>query len=350
MTRLTPVPLLLAAGLAAGEHSRLWGAGGEAWRPDGRLPEFGFAGYRCGGQPLPEPPVVADVRDFGAIGDGIADDTGAFNAAIARAPAGAIRVPSGRYRITGFVTIDRPGVVLRGDGPTASVLVFDRPLTDVKPDWGATTTSKRTSNYSWSGGYLVIRGEMRPGPEVAIAAEAPRGGDLLAVAATAGLAAGAWVEVRCEDDAERSLTAWLYGGDPGPTAALKPARTAQPARIAAVGAGTVRLDRPLRVPTRAVWRPRLVPIDPSVTESGIERLGFAFPAAPWHGEFTELGFNAIALADCAHCWVRDVRIHNAEGGIFASGIHGTIDGVVFTADKPIRACKQITLTSSFASV
>lgn len=58
-------------------------------------------------QPAESPPPAArfagevSVADFGAKGDGIADDTAAFQKAIAAAPqASAIRVPPGRYRLT----------------------------------------------------------------------------------------------------------------------------------------------------------------------------------------------------------------------------------------------------------
>ena len=43
------------------------------------------------------------VKDFGAIGDGVTDDTAAFTAAIAASPTG-VSVPAGSYKITGTVT------------------------------------------------------------------------------------------------------------------------------------------------------------------------------------------------------------------------------------------------------
>lgn len=315
----------------------LWGAKGESWKPDGRLPDFSFAGYQCGEKPIPELPVTGNVRDFGARGDGVTDDTAAFNAAIAGTVSGAILIPAGRYLITGFVTIAKPDLVLRGESRETAVLVFDRPLDAVKPNWGATTTGMRTSNYSWAGGYFVIRGDLRPGPAVAITAEAGRGDCAVTVASAAGLKAGDWVDIQVWDDAARSLTAYLYDGDPGPITCLKPTRTRQPARIAAVDAasGRVRLDRPLRFGTPAAWKPELLTLNPSVTGSGIERVRFEFPAAPWHGEFTELGYNAAELTGVAHCWVRDVHIHNGESGIYVNGMHCTLDGIVLTAAKPV---------------
>jgi hypothetical protein len=43
------------------------------------------------------------VKDFGAIGDGVIDDTAAFTAAIAASPTG-VAIPAGSYKITGTVT------------------------------------------------------------------------------------------------------------------------------------------------------------------------------------------------------------------------------------------------------
>jgi hypothetical protein len=46
------------------------------------------------------------VKDFGAVGDGVADDTAAFTAAIAAAGTRNVYVPGGSYKITGTVTGD----------------------------------------------------------------------------------------------------------------------------------------------------------------------------------------------------------------------------------------------------
>lgn len=49
---------------------------------------------------------VVSVKDFGAVGDGVADDTAAFTAAIAAAGTRNVYVPGGSYKITGTVTGD----------------------------------------------------------------------------------------------------------------------------------------------------------------------------------------------------------------------------------------------------
>jgi hypothetical protein len=80
--------------------SELWGEKGERWDPLGRLPDFSYAGYHMGEKPIPDIPVRGNVKDFGAKGDGEADDTQAFKHAIAATESGAIYVPPGRYPIT----------------------------------------------------------------------------------------------------------------------------------------------------------------------------------------------------------------------------------------------------------
>jgi polygalacturonase len=47
---------------------------------------------------------IPSVRDFGAIGDGLTDDTAAFNAAWAATDPQAVYVPAASYAITGTVT------------------------------------------------------------------------------------------------------------------------------------------------------------------------------------------------------------------------------------------------------
>ena len=107
-----------AVAVAGGQVSQLWGRAGELWSPRSRLPDFSYAGYHCGEAPLPVLPPGVSVKTFGAKGDGVADDTQAFLDAIAQAPAGAIEIPAGRYKITQILEITRPGIVLDYCAPT----------------------------------------------------------------------------------------------------------------------------------------------------------------------------------------------------------------------------------------
>lgn len=60
---------------------------------------------------------VVSVKDFGAVGDGVADDTAAFTAAIAAAPGSGVRIyaPAGTYLISSKLTLSKE-ILLFGDG------------------------------------------------------------------------------------------------------------------------------------------------------------------------------------------------------------------------------------------
>lgn len=315
---------------AAGETSALWGRNGEAWDPVGRLPDVSFAGYACGERPLPTIAVVANVRDFGAVGDGTTDDSQAFLAAIAKTERGAILVPAGRYRITRILEIRKPGIVLRGEGPEKSVLVCPVPLNDIQPDWGATTTGERTSNYSWAGGMVWFKGSDGGKSIGPVTAPAKRGDHLLTVGGdTSRVLPGAWIQITVRDDAAKSLLEHLYSGDPGKLTKIPPNKhtTSFVTRVRAIRGDQITIERPLRIDLRPEWKPVVKEYAPSVTECGIEELAFEFPAREYGGHFSELGFNAVAFSGVADCWARNLLITNADSGVFAGGRFCTIDGL-----------------------
>ncbi len=67
---------------------------------------------------------IIDVRDFGAVGDGIADDGKAIRDALregARSGGGRVYIPAGRYRYEGLMTLE--GCVVRGAGIGKTVLL-----------------------------------------------------------------------------------------------------------------------------------------------------------------------------------------------------------------------------------
>lgn len=317
--------------------SPLWGMRGERWTPQGNLPFCAFAGYGMGRVAIPDLPVTANVKDFGAKGDGKTDDSAAFNRAIAATAYGAILIPEGRYVITNFVTINKANIVLRGKDEK-SVLTFPVPLDSVKPNWGATTTGQRTSNYSWGGGFFQIVGTPRQGKGRAIMTPAKRGDYSIRTKPGAAFALGDWIEIQAKDDTEKSLLNGLYNGTPGNISQIKSLTARQPARIVSVthqqDSVLLTLDRPLRFDLAEAWSPTVALLAPSVTNSGIENLRFEFPAVQWKGEFSELGYNAIALSGTFDCWIRNVSLHNAEGGFFVHGHHNTITNTVFTHSKP----------------
>ena len=309
--------------------SPLWGETGELWKPEGRLPDFSYAGYACGNRELPRPAATANVRDFGAAGDGEQDDTAAFERAMALMGTGVLWIPPGCYKLSGRLRLNRSGVVLRGAGAEETILRFTRHLTDISPDWGATTTGERTSNYSWSGGLITIAGDFRTVPVASIVREAAYGERTLYVDSTAGLMPGDRIEVFQEDSADNSLAAHLYSGDPGDTDKLWGSTTASlVAEIVSAGEGCITLNRGLRFDVRAEWQPAIRQFRPTVEEVGIEGLTLEFPDVPYAGHFRELGYNGIAITHASNCWVHGVTIRNSDCGMILKGSFCTVRNLV----------------------
>lgn len=335
MRALLALLAFAALPLGASETSALWGERGEKWSPQGRLPDFSHAGYHRGERALPEVPRMASVKDFGAVGDGEADDTKAIQAAIDGTRQGAVFVPPGRYKITDYIRITKSNVVLRGAGPERTEFWFPRGLDEVHPRQGRTSTGSPASGYSFDGAFVTIEGDYRSQgqPLAAITAVALRGDQAVQVDKASALSVGQRVLVTLRETPAHSLKTYLYNDDPGDIRKGKPLDTRMVVHVTRIEGKRVEFDRPLRFETRTEWRPEIRRFDPTVTESGIEGIAFIFPPTPYRGHFKENGANALELRQVNHCWIRNVAIHNGDLGINVVACGNTITGVVITADR-----------------
>ena len=79
-------------------------------------------------------PIVVNVQGFGAVGDGVHDDTAAFNAAVAylHPTGGTLYIPAGTYKISSVIDIDLSndtpqasgkGISIRGDNINTTTLI-----------------------------------------------------------------------------------------------------------------------------------------------------------------------------------------------------------------------------------
>ncbi|MCF6310953.1 MAG: glycoside hydrolase family 55 protein [Verrucomicrobiales bacterium] len=330
--------LAIVAPSAAQIHSDLWGEKGEKWTTKSRLPDFSYAGYHCGEIPLPQIEVVSDVTKFGAKGDGKTDCTEAFRAAIAATEQGAIAIPAGRYLISDILWIKKKSIVLRGAGPGKTILHFTKELKVVKPNPGATTSGRPTSNYSWSGGFIWVKGRFEEKSIAAITSESKRGTHQITLESSkeaASLEKGQWVVVEIRDDPQKTLLDHLYAGDAGDTDKITTAvKTRLVSRIASIKGNEITLERPLAFDIRKSWQAQLKNFHPKVSEVGIEDLSIDFPAKPYLGHFTERGMNGIAMNRVAHCWIKNVQISNSDSGITLGGsIFTTIDGLIIDSKR-----------------
>ncbi|AWK87642.1 glycosyl hydrolase family 28-related protein [Azospirillum thermophilum] len=122
-TDLPASPLLPGRADRAGKLLAFDGAGNPTARPpvdEEALSTFLPPGAGAVRRPVREKLAdIVSVRDFGAVGDGLADDTLAIQAALTSATA--VHVPPGRYRIANTLTVGH-GKTLRGAGQ-GSVIV-----------------------------------------------------------------------------------------------------------------------------------------------------------------------------------------------------------------------------------
>ncbi|MFK8014977.1 MAG: hypothetical protein AB8G17_06020 [Gammaproteobacteria bacterium] len=326
---------------------------------DNYLPDFSYAGYRNGTEPLPtaEGKVIL-VDDHGGKANDDGDDSKAVLAAIAQAnqikgPV-IVRFGPGRYRMTEVVKIERSNIVLQGQGsgPGGTTLWFPRPLKQV--DKSASLDELRKyivdlnkrqrepdknldeyfSEYSWSGGFLWIQ---KPGTRAAaylpeydpkidvltdISAGA-RGDNKLVVSAPGKLAPGDIVQVQWlnREGPGAGIIKSLYGaaadtaGSHHWTFPQRPL-VRQTARVTSIQGDMITLSDPLlhdinaNVPAHiATWE--------GLEEVGVEDLHMAFPLAPWFGHHMEQGYNGIYFTSAYDSWARNIRITNADAGILS---------------------------------
>lgn len=316
------------------ESSRLFGKDGELWERNGRLTDFSYAGYRRGDSPLPRPPIKATVKDFGAKGDGNTDDSDAFRRAIEETESGAILIPAGKYVLTDIFEIRKPNIVLRGEGPDKTILFFPKGMEQIRPSLDATSSGQPTTAYSWSGGFFWIKGSQKGATLGRLAKPAPRGTRVIELGLVPKISVGDKIEITQEDPGDGSLLQHLYQGQADSTSDLKKVRTRFASRVEAIDGTKITLERILRTDLDPRWNATAKIFSPSVTEVGIEDLCFEFPDVPYRGHFKEDGYNAVAISGASDCWVRNVRIVNADSGPFLNGSSFvTLDGLVFEASR-----------------
>jgi hypothetical protein len=314
--------------------SELWGDAGERWSPSGRLPDFSHAGYHQGEVEPPEVPVTANVRDFGALGDGVTDDSLAFLAAIESVERGAIFIPEGRYRLTEVLRLTRSGVVLRGAGRDRTVLFFPRPLYEVA---GVGPQLSPYGPYGWSWGGGLIWAEGAPDEEIVltrITSAAAQGDQAVEVESTAGIEPGQIVRL-VQYESDGSLSLHLHDGFPldGPCLVDKPGFKIVDwaLEVEEVERRRLRFGRPLRLDVSPGWNAEIRAYRPSLEEVGVERLTIEFPETEYNGHHKEPGYNGILFQGVYNGWVRDVRIVNFDSGIhFWYSRYTTGDGVLLS--------------------
>jgi len=315
--------------------SLLWGMRGEKWSPQSRLPDFSWAGYQRG-EPIPDVPVAANVRDFGAVGDGETDDTEAIQRAIDSVQKGAVLLPAGRYKITATLKIEKSNIVLRGEGPDQTEFWVPKSLLEIEGGESYQEMGQQKTKFAFGSAFVEIHGGEPAPPLTEVVGEADRGDRQIEVASAAAIRPGTWVRLWMHNHPDLGLH--LHNGcgqvGSGLFGRAKKLFVDWVAKVEAVDGNTLTLDRPLRTDIRLDWKPLLRSYSPTVTGSGIEGITFRFAGREKRPHLMEEGFNAVELRMVSHCWVRDLRIIDADMGVLVSySRFCTVEGIEILADK-----------------
>jgi hypothetical protein len=325
---------------ARGQTSQLWGKSGEKWTPQSRLPDFSFAGYRRGEEPYRIPKERISVTSFGARGDGRTDDTAAFKKAIAAGAGKLIEVPAGRFVLSDVLEVNSSNLIMRGAGPQKTMLIFAKSLEQLRPRPAKTDGDQPTTGWSWGGGLIMIGpGPLGRTPTFDVAEAAKRGENRLTLDQSV-FEVGDEVILTVRDEESKSLVEYLYRGQQGNVSGLNNWNCRQVFRVVAKDGKQVTLDRPLRFEVRLRWKPSLELFKPAVTDVGLEGVAFEFPAQKYGGHFREVGFNPVEIgSSAAHCWLRNIRVWNADSGPYVRGTFCTLEGIHLGADDQRKSSK-----------
>jgi hypothetical protein len=303
----------------------------EDWTPDFGDPagpflhDFSWAGYHNGEDALGAGGPMDVVIEVSADTTGTGDATAAIQSAIDMAEAspsgGVVHLPAGLYRVDGTLVVDRPRVVLRGDGPDATRLHF----ADLD---GMSSRS-----------HLTFAGAPSSDLEVPLATDADNRSAVVVVEDASGLAVGddvdlGWV-ITPEFVADHEMTPyWQAFNDEWQPFFRR--------EIVAIDGNDITLDVPLRYPALVRDGASLRRMSGWLREVGVESLGVANAGDPddaWAVSQT----HAIEMAGVADAWIRDVasfpspsapREGEGAGGHLASG------GII------IRASKRVTVADT----
>jgi hypothetical protein len=366
---------------AARTSAELWAEYAASPDTHPNIPNCSYAGYHSSEAPLPAPPVVANVRETGALADGRADDCAAFRAALAKAASaggGAVLVPAGTYRIGCLLRLGQSGVVLRGEGRGRTVLDFRRSLTElIGPLPGLAP-----SQWSWAGGLIWVgpddtfdasgaivngRGRLsqqweywRPGRRLARVTAAAAVGDTRITVDAAGLQPGEMVLLSWRNPEDASLLKHLFGfGRTGSIEWSKASwilppsypRFQWPVRVEKTAGGVVTLKQPLRLAIRPEWEVAVEELGNHVEEVGVEHMTIELHAPATHRHLAGAGYNGVYFNRAFDSWLRDVEIAGAENGVVLAAAKNVTVSEVDVTGSHLRhhpfACRVATHDSLF---
>ena len=327
---------------AGAATSGLWGTNGELWDNSypsnsisSRIADASHAGYQCGDEPIPFYPVAVVVTNFGAIpNDGI-DDTAALQAAIDACPTNgaAVFLPEGIYNVTNTVYVNKPNIVLRGAGPTKTVIDALNGISAIKLDGDSSKQGLSMVNNFSRGDTFISNSALGSQAQV---------GDLIYMQVSLS---------KYDDIAFSNLVEQVVGG-PQLDQFTGNVACKMYGQVIGVSGNTVSLDRPLEYSyqgptlsgTNKKWG--LGIMRPAMHDSGIEDLTITFdPDYPYAKHFNgtqpgpdheeDVTTDGIYVQAAVNCWVRNVEVREActAIGMYGENVQCTISDITLIAER-----------------
>jgi hypothetical protein len=295
------------------------------------LGAYAEAGYDFGGELPKAPTPTCSVADFGAKPNDKVDDTEAFEKAFEQG--GVIAIPAGEYLLSRRLYVRKPGTILLGAGSAKTRLRFTKSLEELEPSPTKNTGGTATTQWSWIGGLLNFQGTSRNGKAQPIAS-AKRGDSRLTLRTAGSFKAGEEVVLTLQGGDDK-LVRYLYAGDPGKAAKLKPpARVELAARLAAVDGLVVTLSAPLLIDLPEEFSPTIADAG-TRDDYGLRGVGFVLVNKVYRGHFKEDGWNPVEFHDVHHGWMEDLVFNGVDSGPYISGSHVTVRHVLLEAGRPV---------------
>ncbi len=305
------------------------------------LPDFSYAGYHFGNEPIPtgnNSATVLSVINYGASPNDASDDTVAIQNAISAAEnkSGSVilEFPAGKFKLSEIIFLKRSNFIVRGAGndSNGTILEILQPMKDMikPPEILYMEQTSTHSPFSWTGGVVWIKNDDHvPAAKLAtITGSSARGSHSVTVNNASILEAGKVLGLRYyQNNSSDSIQEHVFNCTnsdlpDGFGQALPPtydggSDAGQVVTIESIDGNQITFKEPLNHDIRAEWEGQLRDIG-FVEEVGFEGFRIEFPKSIYQGHHSEEGYNGIYMHSAIHSWIKDVEITNSDSGIIVN--------------------------------
>lgn len=319
-------------------NTSLWGADGEANPNSSRLIDFSKAGLSRGDKFPPQESATKNIKvDYGAIGDGVNDDTNAFENAFLNAT-GVVYVPAGTYKIARQLKRYKQDFILRGAGIDQTILFIPTDLETLK---GPALNGSGDSRYSFNDAFIeYFAGASFFASKYVnlanITLSPQRGQKFITVNSNSNLQVGQLVLIAADDsngDLINSLHGYLTNfSDQNQYSYVNSTEIGhkQMAKITKIQGNQITLDSEILANLPLSTTPRLVSTEGYLTNLGLENMTIKFKSTTYPGHHQEKGQNAVQFRNLKNCWIKNVKFLDTDNGIKLYDSHNcSIKNTVF---------------------